>query len=545
MRSRRHRARRRSWRVWLFTIAGCLLAAAALAVAVLAPIGLIPGIGPFGDVDRSHPTVTTRPPRQGGTFTMAMVAPESLDPAAAASPTERVLAANLFDGLTRLGHHAGALPAVATDWSSDADQRQWTFALREEATYADGTAVTAEDFVRAWGRAGQSPRASVRALLANLEGATEPGDTIRGVTAADQHTLVVRLVEPDADFPALAADPALAPVPPAAVSRPDAWVKQPVGNGPFTLESVSADAVTLVPNPNYAGDAPYLDTVEIRTVPDELTAWIAFQEGTVQYAPVPLNQLPTARSLYGSAEDPRVDDGVISTPLAAVDVLTFDTATPPMDDQRYRMAVSLAIDRARLAERFAGGRVAADGAVPDGVRSTSGAACQPCGHDPDRARELLAEIGEAAPLTLAVGDSPAEQAIAQQITSDLAAVGIRTSVQPAPASQRTRGAATLSVAAAPAGLGLDAFLTTWYASATPGAPNTDGTAASLLTQAAATPREPARLEVARRAQEQLEADAAVIPLLERRQRAILSPGTQGLDLTPDNLIDFSTISLTD
>jgi ABC-type transport system substrate-binding protein len=486
----------------------------------------------------------TRPPRQGGTLTMAMLAPRSLDPAQAETRSERVLAANLFDGLTQLGPHADVTPAVATAWRSDAQQRHWEFTLDPDARYADGTPVTAADFVTAWGRAGRSPRRSVRALLANLEGATAPGDSIPGVTATDEHTLSVQLVEPDADFPARVADPALAPVPRAAAANPDAWARQPLGNGPFTLQRSAPDVLTLTPNPHYAGDRPYLDSVQIRAVPDELTAWIAVQEGEAQFAPVPPEQLPAARDLYGQAEDPRVDAGVISTPLAALDVLAFDTSSPPLNDRRYRLAVALAINRSRLAAGFAGTRVPADGAVPDGVRSTAGAACRPCDHDPDRARQLLGELGAAPPLALAVGDTPAERAIARQIRSDLASVGIQTSFRASPAGQPAPGAATLTTAAAPAGLALTTFLSSWYDPLTPTSP-TDGATTSLLTQAASTPAERDRLKLARRAQEQLESDAVVAPLLEHRQHAVLAPGIQGFTLTPDNQIDLAAISLTD
>jgi oligopeptide transport system substrate-binding protein len=540
----------------------------------------------------------TAEPQSGGTFSMALVEPRSLDPVLAERAAERVLAANLFDGLTALGRCAGVRPAVASGWTSDEEGRRFEFTLREDARYADGTPVTAQDFVAAWERASGSERASVRALLAGVQGADDPeGEGLTGVTAPDDHTLVVQLVEPDAGFPAVAADPALAPLPPQALDDPEAWARQPLGNGPFALapgdgggggddgggddgegaQDPQASGVrTLVPNPSYAGDAPHLDEVEIRTVPDELTAWLYFQEGQVDFAPVPLAQVPAARDLYGHAEDSREDAGVVDSALAAVDVLTYDLSSPPWDDHRLRVAVALAIDRGALAEPFAGTRVPADGAVPDGVRSASGDPCEPCGHNPERAQELVDELveerGDLDPLTLVVPDSPAAQAIAQQITSDLAEVGLDVSVEPpgdgdpagdgaeaaageagdageagegGQAEGATPGAATLSLASAPAGLALDRFLTTWYVDREASAPESDGSAADLLAQAAASPKEADRLDLARRALEQLESDVVVVPLLERRHRAVLASGVQGLELLPDNVIDLAAVSRAD
>src|SRR6266511_4329971 len=197
-------------------------------------------------------------PRVGGTLRIALVTPGSLDPA----------------------------QATSAEWQ-----------LRAGATYADGRAVRAGDFRAAWERLA-SPRtrprpASPAALLGIVDGyqavATGHARTISGIAAPDPATLQIDLSEAFADFPALVADPRLSPVPPNALAGgAAAFAAKPLGNGPFMLTKASkGQTLELVRNPHYSGHAPYLDRVRVQVVPDQQTAWLAFQHGQVSFAPVP------------------------------------------------------------------------------------------------------------------------------------------------------------------------------------------------------------------------------------------------------------------
>src|SRR6266700_2124241 len=270
-----------------------------------------------------EPGSASAAPRRGGTLRIALVTPGSLDPAQATGPEQRLLVGNLFDSLTTLDAAGAVRPAAAASWSSDQTMRHWRFQLRPGATYADGRPVQAADFKAAWERLA-SPRtrprpASPAALLGLVEGyqavATGGPRTRSGITAPDPTTLVIDLSQPFADFPTLVADPRLSPIPPRAPAGGTASLAaRSLGNGPFMLaRSSSAQTLQLVRNPHYAGRAAYLDRVQVQVVPDQQTAWLAFQHVQVSFAPVP----PGQASCRGPSSAPGRSASTSTAPRAA------------------------------------------------------------------------------------------------------------------------------------------------------------------------------------------------------------------------------------
>lgn len=77
--------------------------------------------------------------------------PASLDPAKAVGLPEIQVIRDLFEGLVNQNEKGEIVPGVATQWKSN-DNRIWTFTLRDNAKWADGTPVTAQDFVYSWQR---------------------------------------------------------------------------------------------------------------------------------------------------------------------------------------------------------------------------------------------------------------------------------------------------------------------------------------------------------------------------------------------------------
>src|SRR6266511_3433331 len=134
----------------------------------------------------------------------------------------------------------------------------------------------------------QATSAEWRLLVGNLFDSLttlDPARTVRGIAAPDPATLQIDLSEAFADFPALVADPRLSPVPPNALAGgAAAFAAKPLGNGPFMLTKASkGQTLELVRNPHYSGHAPYLDRVRVQVVPDQQTAWLAFQHGQVSF----------------------------------------------------------------------------------------------------------------------------------------------------------------------------------------------------------------------------------------------------------------------
>jgi len=99
--------------------------------------------------------------------------PKQLDPALASAPPETDLVRAVYEGLTDLDAKTLApVPAVAESWEVSEDGRTWTFHLRKDARWTNGTLVTARDFVRSWRRLAEMGTAVPHSkLLKNIVGA--------------------------------------------------------------------------------------------------------------------------------------------------------------------------------------------------------------------------------------------------------------------------------------------------------------------------------------------------------------------------------------
>jgi ABC-type transport system substrate-binding protein len=497
--------------------------------------------------------------RRGGTLAIALLDPGPLDPARADGLSDEVVVGNLFDGLTSIDPSGAARPAVAASWAGGPTLRRWEFRLRPDARWSDGSPVRSSDFTFAWQRLASprtrpAPPPAARALLAGVTGyrsfAAGKARSITGLQAPDPSTLVVQLDHPLADLPALVAAVALSPLP-AALVRPDpaAYLARPVGNGPFRLAAPPRPGSSLIldRNPAYAGAPALLDKVAVHLVPDEQTAWLELQDGLVSFAPVPPDQLAAARTLYGR--------GLLQGPSLAAWDLTFNLRSKPASDPRWRQAVSLAIDRDRLATTLAGSPATAlvppglpapwgTGAGPAGAGPAGGGSgasggagaaptCPACAHDPAKARSLHTEAHAGRdPVTLAVPPGTEADRVADRVATDLAAAGIKVAPSAAP-----EGGSPLTMVRRVAPYPRpDPFLT--------GLP-AGSTAQRLLDQARATPDDPTRATRYHQAEAATLADLPAAPLVTERQAAVLAPDPplQGFTLTPWNTLDLAAVSL--
>jgi oligopeptide transport system substrate-binding protein len=487
-------------------------------------------------------------PRTGGTLRIALVTPASLDPAQATSAEQRLLVGNLFDSLTTLDADGAVRPAAAASWSSDQTLRHWRFQLRPGARYADGQPVQARDFKSAWERLA-SPRtrprpATAAGLLGLVKGyqamATGRSRSISGLSVPDPATLAVDLNEPFADFPTVVADPRLSPIPPNAMARgAAAFAARPVGNGPFTLAKPQrGQTIDLVRNPRYAGRAAYLDRVRVQVVPDQQTAWLAFQHGQVSFAPVPPDQVPAARLVAGASGDGRGRPGLLQGPELGVWSIGFDPHGQQGSDARWRRAVSLALDREGIAAALQGAVAPAAGIAPAGVRGARQDPCPSCRYDPGQAGALLDLIGDGArkPVVLAVAANDFDREVAATVKQQLAKVGLPVKVE----ELSGRLSSSAGAGAQLDGFGqaadfprMDPFLA--------GLP--DRRVQDLVTQARATADQADRTRLYQQAEQAALDTAAVAPVVRYQHTAALAPGVEGFDLTPWGSVDLSTCSL--
>ena len=139
--------------------------------------------------------------------------PLTLDPQAASDSAALTAIGAIYEGLARLDSSGAAIPGVAESWSASGGNTVFTFTLRSDAKWSDdaGTPVTAQDFVfgfrRALSPSTHSALCRPMFCIKNAEkvnsGELPPSQL--GVTAKDDHTLVVELNYSYENFPALTA----------------------------------------------------------------------------------------------------------------------------------------------------------------------------------------------------------------------------------------------------------------------------------------------------------------------------------------------------
>lgn len=357
--------------------AGALLTSLAVVAALL----LVRGAGPVDAFDPDEVRILVQEP-------------STFDPAAQADAATAAITAQLHETLTAYDNSLNLQPALAGSWDVAEDGRRVVFHLRPELTFSDGRPLTAEDVVGSWLRIiDPVAPAPLAALMIDVRGArdylagrsTDPSSVGLRANGSD---VEVELERPGADFPAIVSAPIFAVVPPAAWrDGEDAFGVDAVVSGGYSVEAVTAEEITLVRNEQYwAGPAP-IPTVRLILDIGGRSPVAAFEDDELDYTEVSLVDAPWIA--YDSTLGPQLRE----TPSLALTYVGIDTSSPPFDDVLVRQAVGAAVDWRRIISLGAfGGLVPAQSMVPPAIRGAGGKDWLPV-HDPDRARELLAEAG--------------------------------------------------------------------------------------------------------------------------------------------------------
>jgi ABC-type oligopeptide transport system substrate-binding subunit len=342
-------------------------------------------------------------PQPGGTLRVGLVVdPVTLDPRFIVDDEGELLVDALFDPLVRVDDAGRVTAAAAEDWEVDDAGTTFRFSLRE-ATFHDGNPVTAADFKRTFDRIADSaaePPSFLAYLLEDvvgIEDSQRDGGALAGVVAEDDLTLRIDLSRPHPSFLLTLADPSLVPTPASSEEDVEGYGQQPIGNGPFAMAGAREQGafIRIVRNEDHH-EPPLLDEV-LFTLYDpadgEAAQWTDLVDGQLQVAQLAPSRREEALELFGRSIDGYRGPGVLDGVRSPVYLYGFDVTRPPFDDARLRRAISLVIDRDRLAtEVTEGTRLPATSLVPPGIPGAQPGACDVCDLDPDRARELLDEV---------------------------------------------------------------------------------------------------------------------------------------------------------
>ncbi|GAA5088186.1 MAG: ABC transporter substrate-binding protein [Alcaligenaceae bacterium] len=374
--------------------------------------------------------------------------PTAVDPHYHQTTPNEALISHIFEPLVRMSPDMELQPALAKSWEPT-DDTTWTFKLDEKATFSNGDPFTANDVVLSFCRILHNETAIGSGLM-------NVARRIQAIQVQDDKTLQIKTSVP---YPLLPNELARVPMiwngvvqhenlrfdPENNCGVTSAWPDVNafnkgdlvVGTGPYTLKSyVKGTGIELERNENYWGEKPDWKNVRMTAVPSagpRLTGLLAGDFDLIEN--------PAARDLkritdsgFGHTIKPSVrvmffqlDVGRDQSPL-----VKSPKGDNPLQNQKVRQAMSLAIDRKAIVERIMDGVAEpANQYIPVGMFGsiTDAPALE---YNPKKAKELLAEAGypDGFELTLSatndryINDAQLTQAVAQYLSR----IGIKTNV---------------------------------------------------------------------------------------------------------------------
>jgi ABC-type transport system substrate-binding protein len=349
--------------------------------------------------------------------------PRSLDPAKATDVPSGRAVAYLFDGLTRFAPNGELQPSLATSWDVSPDGRRYTFHLRTDVRFHDGTALRARHVLQSFRRVlDPATKSGTVWPLYPIQGARAFADgtgTTLGISTPDDSTVLITLDEPFAIFPKLLAMP-VASVLPDSIGTD--FSEHPIGSGPWKLvEWKHDDYLKFARNDTYFGGAPAIDTLIARIIPEPSTAVAEFESGTVDILYVPEDQTRDWENTDAKKAT------LVSAPALRLWYMGVNVTRGPLTDVRVRQAIAHAIDvPTLLAQLLAGRGTVAAGVIPPSLEGFDRSRA-PFSYDTVAARRLLAEAGHANGIDLELWSSQTAPMprLAQAIQAYLATVGIR------------------------------------------------------------------------------------------------------------------------
>ncbi|MET8781540.1 ABC transporter substrate-binding protein [Streptomyces sp. NPDC004589] len=311
----------------------------------------------------------------------------------------------LFRGLMRYNPRTGAAENMLAERIATSDSQNFTITVKDGWTFSNGEPVTARSFVDAWNYGADLKNNQKNAyFFGYIEGydkvhpetGTPTAGTLSGLKVTGPRTFTVRLNQKFSTFPDTLGYAAFAPLPRAFFDDHAAWVKRPVGNGPYLIKSYTRGFMMSLRKWNgYPGrDKAQNNGVDLQVYTDSNTAYTDLLAGNLDLVDdVPAPQLKFIRN--------DLDGRYINAPAGIIQTLAFPYYDPRWNKPRtakVRTGLSMAINRDQITDTifqktrtpatdWTSPVLGAEGGFQDGL---CGDACR---YDPVRARKLVREGG--------------------------------------------------------------------------------------------------------------------------------------------------------
>lgn len=332
------------------------------------------------------------------------------------STAGNMIARHVLENMIHLDSNMEPQPQLAASWSVDATRCRWTFRLREDVLFHDGTPFNADAVVANYD-VERNPKFSM------FQRRKAYFDPFASVKAVGSFTLEIVTKKPFA--------PMLRHL-----SLSGGWIESPaslarfpkesftglVGTGPFRYSRWTKKEFEIVANPDFRDGRPAIDKIIFRTVPNERDRLLLLEIGSLDAVTgLPIFELQRLRDEHSPIR-------IVSVPSLRVVALRFRLDKPPLSDPRVRRALNLGIDRHRIVETVLDGQ-GVEAQTMLSPRTFGYAPLPVTPYDPEAATELLCEAGITKPITLSFrfspGRYPMDQEVVETVTSNFERIGVR------------------------------------------------------------------------------------------------------------------------
>lgn len=340
---------------------------------------------------------------------------DSLDPHKSVAAGTKEVLFNIYEGLVKPDEEGNYKDAVAKSHEISADGKVYTFALRENVKFHDGSTVTAQDVKYSIERCAgiNGDGTPLVAAFSNVEKVEIP----------DEKTVQITLKEPDTEFLAYL----IVAIVPEHAKDLD---KQPVGTGPFSYVSRSPQENIVIEKFGDYWDTEnqaYLDDVTFKVVGDSNAIVTGLKGGSIDLYPR-VNSTQSAQV----KDDPNLT--ILEGGMNLVQALYLNNAQKPFDDVKVRQAMCYAVNRQEVLDMMADGKgtIIGSSMFPAFEKYYMPELAERYPQDIEKAKKLLTEAGypDGFEMTITVPNNYQQHIdTAQVLAEQLKQVGIQAEIQ--------------------------------------------------------------------------------------------------------------------
>ncbi|QGQ47954.1 nickel ABC transporter substrate-binding protein [Metabacillus sediminilitoris] len=302
------------------------------------------------------------------------------------NPSQLFAQSMVYEPLVSYQEGGELKPHLAESWEISEDGKVYTFHLRQDVKFSDGTSFTAEIVKK-----------NFDTILKNVEIHSWLGfiSKVGRTDVIDENTFKLTLTEPY--YPTIQE---------LAVVRPVRFlgeagfpedgdtskgVVEPIGTGPWVLEEYKADEYAIFKrNENYWGELPKEEKIQVKVIPDAETRVLAFEKGELDLI---YGEGVISLDAFKQLESTGDYETSISEPVATRQ-LVINSTKEQLSDERVRQALHYGFNKEALVEGITSGyEEKADYILPTNLPYTKGNDAKVIDYDVEKAKSLLDEAG--------------------------------------------------------------------------------------------------------------------------------------------------------